>query len=71
VVDPLPLVASNLRRLRQEHGLTQDALAQEASMDAAEIRRIESGQRDPGVRVITRLARGLGVPPAELFDGVE
>ncbi len=69
--DPLPLFAANVRRLRAEKGLTQDALAQGASMDPAEVRRIEAGQRDPGVRVATRLARGLGVPTAELLVGIE
>lgn len=70
MADPLPKFAANVRRLRTERGLTQDALAQGASMDPAEIRRIESGRRDPGVRVLARVAIGLGVKPAELFDGV-
>ena len=69
--DPLPRFAANVRRLRAEKGLTQDALAQAASMDPAEVRRIESGRRDPGVRVLSRVARGLGVRPAELFAGIE
>ena len=69
--DPLPIVASNLRRLREEAGLSQDALADRALMDAAEIRRIEGAQRDPGVRVLTRLARGLKSPPAALWAGVD
>jgi transcriptional regulator with XRE-family HTH domain len=71
VVDPLPLFAANVRRLRAEHELTQDQLAERAHMDAAEVRRIESGRRDPGVRVLTRIARGLGVAPADLLRGVE
>ena len=50
--------------------MTQDALAEAASMDPAEIRRIESAHRDPGVRVVARLAQGLGVPPADLFVGM-
>ncbi len=70
MADPLPKFAANVRRLRAEKGLTQDALAQGASMDPAEIRRIESGRRDPGVRVLSRVATGLGVKPAELLDGV-
>jgi transcriptional regulator with XRE-family HTH domain len=70
VDDPLPLFAANVRRLRAEKGMTQDSLAQGASMDPAEVRRIEAGQRDPGVRVATRLARGLGVTPAELLVGI-
>lgn len=69
--DPLPRFAANVRRLRAEKDLTQDALAQAASMDPAEVRRIESGRRDPGVRVLSRVARGLGVRPAELFAGIE
>lgn len=70
MADPLPKFAANIRRLRAEKGLTQDALAQGASMDPAEIRRIESGRRDPGVRVLSRVARGLDVKPAELLDGI-
>jgi transcriptional regulator with XRE-family HTH domain len=70
VADPLPKFAANVRRLRAEKGLTQDALAQGASMDPAEIRRIESGRRDPGVRVLSRVAAGLEVKPAELLDGL-
>jgi transcriptional regulator with XRE-family HTH domain len=70
VADPLQKFAANVRRLRAERGLTQDALAQGASMDPAEIRRIESGRRDPGVRVLSRVAAGLGVKPSELFEGV-
>lgn len=70
MADPLPKFAANVRRLRLEKGLTQDALAQGASMDPAEIRRIESGRRDPGVRVLSRVAGGLNVEPAELLDGV-
>ena len=70
MADPLPKFAANVRRLRAEKGLTQDALAQGASMDPAEIRRIESGRRDPGVRVLSRVAAGLDVKPAELLDGV-
>lgn len=70
MADPLPKFAANIRRIRAEKGLTQDALAQGASMDPAEIRRIESGRRDPGVRVLSRVATGLGVEPAELLDGI-
>ena len=70
VADPLPKFAANVRRIRLAKGLTQDALAQGASMDPAEIRRIESGRRDPGVRVLSRVAGGLNVKPAELLDGV-
>lgn len=68
--DALAVVAANLRRIREEKGLTQDALAAAAAMDPAEIRKIEAARRDPGVRVVARLASGLGVAAAELFIGI-
>lgn len=70
VSDPLVQFGRNLRRLREERGLSQGALAERAGMDAAEIRRIESARRDPGVRVVARLAHALGVTAGELLDTV-
>jgi transcriptional regulator with XRE-family HTH domain len=57
--------------VRLDKGLTQDDLADGAFMDAAEVRRIESGRRDPGVRVTVRVAHGLGIPPEELYRGID
>lgn len=68
--DPLPILAANLRRLREDRGLSQEALALSADMDPAEVRRIESCKRDPGVRVLTRLAEALGATPADLLAGI-
>jgi transcriptional regulator with XRE-family HTH domain len=36
-----------------------------------DIARIETVKRDPGVRVVAKIAKGLGVPTSELFEGVE
>lgn len=69
--DPLPQFGANLRAAREQHGLAQEALAQRAGMDPAEIRRLEGARRDPGIRVLTRLAHGLGMTPAELLRGIE
>lgn len=68
--DPLLLFAEELRRSRKAAGLTQEALANRADMDPAEIRRLESGKRDPGVRVLARLADALETNPAELLRTV-
>lgn len=65
--DPLLLFSEELRRRRKAAGLTQEALANRADMDPAEIRRLESGKRDPGVRVLARLAKALETTPAELL----
>lgn len=69
--DALASFAGTLRRLRNERNLTQDVLAQRAAMDPAELRRIEAAKRDPGVRVVVRLARGLGVAPSDLFKELD
>jgi transcriptional regulator with XRE-family HTH domain len=70
VTDPLLILAVNLRQLREAQGLSQEALALRADMDPAEVRRIESCRRDPGVRVLTRLAEALDRTPAELLAGI-
>jgi transcriptional regulator with XRE-family HTH domain len=70
VDDPLPILAANLRRLRDERGFSQEALALNAGMDPAEVRRIEACKRDPGVRVLARLAEALTCSPAELLGGM-
>lgn len=64
------MVGENVRLERTRLSMTQEELADRASMDPAEIRRIESGRRDAGTRVLTRIADGLGVPTARLFRGV-
>jgi transcriptional regulator with XRE-family HTH domain len=70
-VEPTAQFASNLRRLRQAAGLTQDGLGRAVMMDGAEISRYERGERDPQLRNMVRLARGLGVTVAELVADIE
>jgi transcriptional regulator with XRE-family HTH domain len=68
--DPLLQFGSNLRAAREAQGLSQEALAQRAGMDPAEIRRLEAARRDPGIRVLTRISRALGSTPSEILRGV-
>jgi transcriptional regulator with XRE-family HTH domain len=35
-----------------------------------DIARIETQGRDPGVKIIAKIARGLDVPAGQLFDGI-
>jgi len=35
-----------------------------------DVGRIERAERDPGVRTVAKLARGLGIEPADLLKGV-
>ena len=70
-MDPTAQFAANLRRVRLEAGFTQEALSAVTKMDTAEISRLERGVRDPQLRTLVRLARGLGRPVTELLAGIE
>ena len=56
---------SRLKQLRQEHGLTQDALAERVGCATQTIRKIEGGQRRPSYQVAARLAEELSIAPGE------
>jgi transcriptional regulator with XRE-family HTH domain len=58
------------RELRVERGISQDDLARETGLHATVIGRYERGVREPRVAMILRLAKGLGVKPGELVDGL-
>ena len=60
------VVGGNVRRLRQERGLTQEQLAHEAHLDLTYVGGIERGRRNPSLLVMARLAECLGVGPSEL-----
>lgn len=63
--------ASNLRRLRLQQDLTQEELGRRAGLDLRHVRRLEQAEREPGVVTVARLARGLGLRAADLFEGRE
>lgn len=68
--DPLDIFAANLRRLRQERGLSQESLAHDAGLNTTHVAKIERTEREPGVRTVAKLAEALGVPAGELFEGI-
>jgi transcriptional regulator with XRE-family HTH domain len=70
-VDALDIFARNLRAARVERGLTQERLAELAELHMTDVARIERSERDPGVRTAAKLAKGLGVPLADLLNGIE
>lgn len=50
--------------------MTQEALAEKASLHYKYVGRVELGKADPGADVLVRLARALGVPVGELFETI-
>lgn len=64
------MLGAQLRRLRLERKLSQERLAELASLNYKYIGRIELAKADPGADVLVRLAKGLGVPVGELFETI-
>lgn len=61
-------VARNIRRLRQERGLTQEELAVRIRITRNYVGMIERQENSPTVAILERIAKALGVEPARLFD---
>lgn len=64
-------LGKNVRRLRKHSGLSQESLAGRSDLHPTEISRLERGVREPRLGTIVRVARALGVRPAELLAGIE
>ncbi len=71
VDDPLPQFGSNLRKARLARGLSQERLAHICGLNMTHVARIERAEREPGIRTVSKLARGLDVRASVLFDGLE
>lgn len=69
-MEPLEVFAANVRRLRIAQNLTQERLAELSDLHMTDVARIETQGRDPGVKVVVKLARGLKCAVGELFDGI-
>lgn len=61
-------LATNLRRLRLEKGLSQEGFAHEAGLHRTYVSDIERGARNPTITVVEKLAASLGVPAGRLLD---
>lgn len=60
--------ARNLRLLRHERGLSQEALAHEAGIDRTYISALERGIYGATIDMVDKLASVLGVEPATLLQ---
>jgi len=61
------IVGKNVRRIRQERGMTQEKLAFEAEIDLTYVGGIERGRRNPTLLVMARIAGALTVPLTKLL----
>ncbi len=61
-------IAARVRQIRAERGLSLEALAESSGVSRSMISLIERGQSSATAVVLEKLATGLGVPLASLFD---
>jgi transcriptional regulator with XRE-family HTH domain len=61
-------IARRVRTLRGELGLTLDGLAAKSDVSRSMISLVERGESSPTAVVLEKIATGLGVPLARLFD---
>lgn len=62
--------ASKLFMARRRRGLTQEALAKASGLRYNTVSVLENGKRTPRLDTICLLAKGLGIKPSELIDGI-
>ncbi len=61
-------IASRVRGLRNEFGMSLDALAAKSDVSRSMISLVERAESSPTAVVLEKIATGLGVPLATLFD---
>jgi transcriptional regulator with XRE-family HTH domain len=61
-------IAACVRSLRTQSGLSLDALAAKCNVSRSMLSLVERGESSPTATVLERIATGLGVPLATLFD---
>jgi len=65
-------LGQRLRSLREERGLTQQALAKAAGIATDMVSRLENGHySSPGLRTLLRIADGMGLPVSTLLPDVD
>jgi len=62
------VVARNLRILREQKGLSQEALAHQAGIDRNYVGQIEREEKSPTIDMIEKLATALSVDPISFMS---
>jgi transcriptional regulator with XRE-family HTH domain len=61
-------LGANIRRLREEKGLSQEDFGFEANSGRTYVSEVERGKRNATVTVVEKFAKVLGVTPGYLLD---
>jgi transcriptional regulator with XRE-family HTH domain len=69
-MDVLERFGENLLRIRQARRLSQESLAERAGIHRTQVSMFETGQRQPLLETLLRLAGALEVPLPALLEGI-
>jgi transcriptional regulator with XRE-family HTH domain len=64
-------IGRNIAEARRRAGLSQAELGFELHSASQEISRLEAGRTCPRLTTLLRVARAIGVPLADLLQGIE
>lgn len=67
-MDMRKLVGRNAARIRKEHGLTQEELAERSGLSQQYLSGLEQGRRNPTIVTLFEIANALGVSHVELVS---
>ena len=60
-------LGENIRRIREEKGMTQIELCRKLKVDRAYMSNVENGKKNPTLSTIEKIAKALGVSLEELM----
>ena len=67
-MEPQQILGTNVRRLREAKGWSQEDLAENANLHRTYVSGIERGVRNPSLTIVFKLAAALGVEPGILVN---
>lgn len=60
-------LGNNLKKIRLEKGMSQGDICRASGMDRGYISRVESGQKNPTISNLEKIAKALKISPGELL----
>lgn len=63
------MTGDNIKKLRQERGLTVKKTAQELGISQPYLSTIEAGKKNPSKELLAKMSAFFGKPESEIFDG--
>ena len=55
------IIGENIKSIRKEKKITQKELAERTGINQADISKLENGTRNPSLKMLKRLAAGMGM----------